>query len=137
VGILLGPQQPFGDWAAAVRKLWQDQRQYAELSAAAAIHAERREMTLDFQWPLWERAMSEVSGLIRSRGISMLWKAPHEAQDGPNRQSLANARSRCACRTRSKGGAGKICKRRAVIVVLTVVRTDPSSRHSNLKDGWT
>jgi glycosyltransferase involved in cell wall biosynthesis len=61
-GILLDPQQPIADWAAAVRKLWQDQRQYAELSAAAMAHAERREMTVNYQMDAWERAMLEASG---------------------------------------------------------------------------
>lgn len=61
-GILLDPQRPIADWAAAVRKLWEDQRQYAELSTAAEAHAERREMTLDYQMDAWERAMLEASG---------------------------------------------------------------------------
>jgi glycosyltransferase involved in cell wall biosynthesis len=61
-GILLDPQQPIADWAAAVRELWQDQQQYAELSAAAVAHAERREMTLAYQMDAWERAMLTASG---------------------------------------------------------------------------
>ncbi len=61
-GILLDPQQPIADWAAAVRDLWLDQRQYAELSAAAVVHAERREMTVAYQMDAWERAMLTASG---------------------------------------------------------------------------
>jgi glycosyltransferase involved in cell wall biosynthesis len=61
-GILLHPQHLNSDWAAAVRKLWYDQRQYDELSAAAIAHAERREMTLAYQMDAWERAMLTASG---------------------------------------------------------------------------
>jgi hypothetical protein len=46
---------------AAVRNLWQDQRQYAELSAAAVVHAERLEMTSAYQMDAWERAMVTAS----------------------------------------------------------------------------
>jgi glycosyltransferase involved in cell wall biosynthesis len=61
-GILLDPQQPIADWAAAVRELWLDDRRYAELSAAALAHAERREMTLAYQMDAWERALLAASG---------------------------------------------------------------------------
>jgi glycosyltransferase involved in cell wall biosynthesis len=56
-GILLDPEDPISAWAAAVRKLWMDERHYAELSAAAAAHAERREMTLAYHMDAWEHAM--------------------------------------------------------------------------------
>ncbi len=66
-GILLDPEQPISAWAAAIRRLWQDGRQYAELSAAAAAHAERREMTLDYQIDAWERAMLAACGYTSQR----------------------------------------------------------------------
>jgi len=56
-GILLDPGQPIADWAAAVRKLWQDGSHYEELSAAALAHAERREMSRAYQMDAWESAM--------------------------------------------------------------------------------
>jgi glycosyltransferase involved in cell wall biosynthesis len=61
-GILLDPNQPIADWAAAVRKLWNDKRHYAELSAAALAHAQRREMSLDYQIDAWENAMLTACG---------------------------------------------------------------------------
>jgi hypothetical protein len=73
-GILLDPQQPIADWADAIRKLWQDRRRYDELSSAAAAHAQRPEMALDYQMDAWECAM-----LAAARA------------SGSDRQSLANA----------------------------------------------
>jgi hypothetical protein len=61
-GILLDPDQPIADWAAAVRKLWQDQAHYAELSAAAVAYAERREMTFAYQIEAWEQSMLIAAG---------------------------------------------------------------------------
>ena len=56
-GILLDPEQPIADWAAAVRKLWQGGRHYEKLSAAALAYAERREMSFAYQIDAWESAM--------------------------------------------------------------------------------
>jgi glycosyltransferase involved in cell wall biosynthesis len=56
-GILLDPEQPIFQWADAVRKLWQDQHYYDELSAAAVAHAERREISSSYQLHAWESAM--------------------------------------------------------------------------------
>jgi glycosyltransferase involved in cell wall biosynthesis len=53
-GVLLDLDRPIADWAAAVRKLWFDHRHYAQLSAAAVAHAQRREMTLPHQIEAWE-----------------------------------------------------------------------------------
>src|SRR5271156_3811764 len=61
-GILLDLDSPISDWAAAVRKLWQDQRHYRELSAAAVAHAQRREMALAYQIGVWERELLSASG---------------------------------------------------------------------------
>jgi len=65
-GILLDPEQPIADWAAAVRKLWQDGRLYEELSAAALAYAERREMSFAYQLEAWEGAMVAASDQTRS-----------------------------------------------------------------------
>ena len=56
-GVLLDPEQPIADWAAAVRKLWRDERHYEALSAAALAHAQRREMDSAYQIDAWESAM--------------------------------------------------------------------------------
>jgi len=65
-GILLDPEQPIADWAAAVRKLWQDERHYDELSAAALAHAERREISSAYQIGAWESAMMTACGQTRA-----------------------------------------------------------------------
>lgn len=59
-GILLDPDRPIADWAAAVRGLWQDQRQYSELSGAALDHAQRRDIT--HQIDAWERVLMDAAG---------------------------------------------------------------------------
>lgn len=56
-GILFDLDRPITDWAAAVRKLWFDDRHYAQLSAAALAHAQRREITPSYQIAAWERAL--------------------------------------------------------------------------------
>ncbi len=56
-GVLLDPEQPIGQWAAAIRKLWEDERHYDELSAAALAHAGRREISSAYQIDAWEKAM--------------------------------------------------------------------------------
>ncbi len=61
-GILLDPEQPIADWAAAVRKLWQDRRHCDDLSAAALAHAERCEMNSAYQIDAWESAMLAARG---------------------------------------------------------------------------
>jgi glycosyltransferase involved in cell wall biosynthesis len=60
-GILLALDRPITDWAAAVRKLWLDSRHYAELSAAALAHAQRREMALPYQIDAWERCFAAAA----------------------------------------------------------------------------
>jgi hypothetical protein len=56
-GILLDPEQPIVEWAAAIRKLWKDERHYNELSTAALAHAARREISSAYQIDAWEKAM--------------------------------------------------------------------------------
>jgi glycosyltransferase involved in cell wall biosynthesis len=65
-GILLDPDQPVADWAAAVRKLWENHQYYTELSAAALTHAQRREIGFDYQMEAWERAMLAARGIKAS-----------------------------------------------------------------------
>lgn len=60
-GIVLDPNQPIADWAAAVRKLWQDQRYYNKLSAAALSHSQRPEITFPSQIETWERVLSAAA----------------------------------------------------------------------------
>ena len=67
-GILLDPDGPIDDWVKAVRKLWQDQRYYAELSAAAELYAERREITFTYQIDAWERTLVTASAPYTTRG---------------------------------------------------------------------
>jgi glycosyltransferase involved in cell wall biosynthesis len=54
-GILIDPDEPITAWVSAVRSLWQGQR-YNELSAAARIHSQRRELSPSYQTEAWEQA---------------------------------------------------------------------------------
>jgi glycosyltransferase involved in cell wall biosynthesis len=44
-GVLLDPDGPIEPWIEAVRRLWSDEKHYAELSAAALAYASRPEIT--------------------------------------------------------------------------------------------
>ena len=59
-GILLDPDRPAVEWAAAVRSLWQDQKHYDDLSAAALAHSERPETNATYQIESWERALRDA-----------------------------------------------------------------------------
>jgi glycosyltransferase involved in cell wall biosynthesis len=65
-GILLNPDGPLDRWAAAIRKLWHDQRHYAQLSAAALTYATRPETSFDYQIDAWERAMLAATNVLQS-----------------------------------------------------------------------
>jgi glycosyltransferase involved in cell wall biosynthesis len=60
-GIILDPERPIGDWAAAVRKLWSDEWYYAEFSAAARAYAARPQNSLSEKLARWEQALSDAS----------------------------------------------------------------------------
>jgi glycosyltransferase involved in cell wall biosynthesis len=61
-GILLDPDGPMEDWAAAVRTLWNDDAAYARLSTAASAHAGRPEMNVEHQIEAHERALLAAAG---------------------------------------------------------------------------
>jgi glycosyltransferase involved in cell wall biosynthesis len=61
-GILLDPDGPISDWAVAVRRLWLDDRYYAELSAAALAYAERPENGLFRKLDLWNQVLLSACG---------------------------------------------------------------------------
>ena len=56
-GILLDSDGSVHAWVTAIRKLWQDNQHYAELSAAALAHATRPTISGDYQINTWERAL--------------------------------------------------------------------------------
>ena len=60
-GILVDPGAPIGAWVEAIRKLWNDQRHYRTLSAAALAQATRREVSFDYQIEAWEALLSSVA----------------------------------------------------------------------------
>lgn len=69
-GILLDPDGPITNWVATVRKLWQDNKCYAELSAAALAHAQRPETSFAYQSDAHEKALlaaCSVSPITTSR----------------------------------------------------------------------
>jgi glycosyltransferase involved in cell wall biosynthesis len=65
-GILLAAEAPTDVWTNAVRMLWQNNDQYAELSAAASAHAQRQELSLGYQIDAYERVMFAAANLLQS-----------------------------------------------------------------------
>ena len=61
-GILVDADGPIEDWVTVIRKLWLDDRCYAELSAAALTHAGRPENSLSWKLGLWEQALLNACG---------------------------------------------------------------------------
>jgi glycosyltransferase involved in cell wall biosynthesis len=59
-GILLDPEGPIEDWVKAVRKLWQDDQYYNELSTAALAHAQRPDMNLNHQIDAYEKTFAQL-----------------------------------------------------------------------------
>ena len=57
-GVLIDPEAPIENWVAAIRKLWQDDRAYSEMSAAARAYAERPEMDIKHKITAWEDMMN-------------------------------------------------------------------------------
>jgi len=53
-GILLDPKGPAEPWVAAVKRLWNDNDYYAELSAAAYTYSDRPSLRWDIQAGMWE-----------------------------------------------------------------------------------
>jgi len=61
-GVLLDPTAPVENWAAALRRLWNDRPYYDAMAAAARAHAWRPENTLSYKIDLWERALRHAAG---------------------------------------------------------------------------
>jgi glycosyltransferase involved in cell wall biosynthesis len=60
-GVLLDPEGDIQEWVNTVRKLWNDEAYYAELSAAAQAHADRPALQWEVQSSLWEKIIEEAS----------------------------------------------------------------------------
>ena len=65
-GILLDPEGPADEWVKAIRKLWHDDKYYAETAAAAITHAQRPEMNLTNQINAHEQILIAVCHLKKS-----------------------------------------------------------------------
>ena len=74
-GILLDPAGPIDSWVTAIRRLWQDDRHYAELSAAALAHATRDEISFTHQIVAWERTMLAAAPPSLAQGAASQPKA--------------------------------------------------------------
>jgi glycosyltransferase involved in cell wall biosynthesis len=61
-GILVSPESPITEWVSAVRKLWDDERYYDALSAAALVHAAGPELDHSNQVKTFERALTKAIG---------------------------------------------------------------------------
>lgn len=56
-GVLLDPDSTIDIWAGTLRKIWQDEKYYAELSAAALAYAQRPDLSPAYQIEAHEKAM--------------------------------------------------------------------------------
>jgi glycosyltransferase involved in cell wall biosynthesis len=65
-GILLDPEGPIETWVEAVRKLWDDNAYYAQLSAKATAYANRPEMDIATKLTALERVLFSVCRQIKS-----------------------------------------------------------------------
>ena len=61
-GVLLDPGAPIEDWVNTVRKLWDDKKYYAGLSAAALAYGQRPEMNPAHQLDAYEKALLAAAG---------------------------------------------------------------------------
>lgn len=60
-GVLLEADAPAAEWAAALRRMWDDGAYYAQMSAAATQHAKRPANDPDQQIAQWEAVLSAVA----------------------------------------------------------------------------
>lgn len=58
-GVVLAPDAPLNDWAAAVERLWRDDTHHAALSAAARTHAARPDMDPEQATRRWLSLLSD------------------------------------------------------------------------------
>jgi hypothetical protein len=58
---LLEADAPAAEWAAALRRMWDDGAYYAQMSAAATQHAKRPANDPDQQIAQWEAVLSAVA----------------------------------------------------------------------------
>ena len=61
-GILVNPESPISEWVSAVRELWDDERYYDALSAAALVHAAGPELVHSYQIKTFEHALTKAIG---------------------------------------------------------------------------
>jgi len=59
-GILIDPNAPIDEWVAATKRLWDDSKYYAELSAAATAYSKRPEMSYSYQIAAKEQLYKQV-----------------------------------------------------------------------------
>ena len=64
-GVVIDPDAPIDQWVAAVRKLWDDERYYAEMSAAALANVQRPEVNPERQLEAQIDALKAASGIAQ------------------------------------------------------------------------
>ncbi|MEJ6395919.1 glycosyltransferase [Gymnodinialimonas sp. 2305UL16-5] len=62
-GIVLVHDAPIADWIAALRKLWDDEATYNELSATAMTYAKRPELDFRSQYQTFMSVLNEATGM--------------------------------------------------------------------------
>jgi glycosyltransferase involved in cell wall biosynthesis len=60
-GLLADPDGPIDAWVTAVRRLWDNQKEYAETASAALSHATRVELCFDHQVEAWEKTFMRIA----------------------------------------------------------------------------
>lgn len=71
-GVTLDVDAPVAQWAAAVRRLWDDEQHYAELSQAALLYAQREAMQQQLQVGAIEQILSQaMSRQVDNRANSL------------------------------------------------------------------
>ena len=61
-GILVNPESPISEWVSAVRELWDNERTYDALSAAALVHAAGPELVHANQIKTFEHTLTKTIG---------------------------------------------------------------------------
>ena len=68
-GLVLPAEAPADDWAAAIRRLWEDKAYWSEKSAAALRHAGRPAIRLHSQLDAWENAITAAVSTATARKL--------------------------------------------------------------------
>ena len=72
-GILIDPDSPIEEWVTATKRLWEDSKYYAELSAASAAYANRPEMSYSYQIAAKEQLYKQIVAEFPNKSLSTVY----------------------------------------------------------------